>query len=611
MEHWPVFVVFGILLAYQHFRTRRIQHASRKREELFQIVTENAADMIALVDMKGRRLYNSPAYKRILGYSPAELGETSAFEQIHPDDRFKILEAGREARSTGVGTKLEYRIRHKDGTWLVLESSANTVRNAKGEVEKLVIVNRDVTERKRVQEQLENNSFHETLTGLPNRRLFLDRLRHLFLRAQRHQNYHYAVVFMDIDGFKTLNQRLGSGACDQVLIEISRRLSSCLRPDDTVARPKDNLPAADPLLPGLGGDEFTILLDGIANANDAMRIAKRIQAVAAQPIETKAGPVLVSTTLGIVFSASPHKRAEDLLRDADIALGRAKALDGPRCEIFDEGMHRMAVSRLQLESELQAAIGQHQFRAYYQPTVELKTKQITGFEVLLRWQHPQRGVLSPHEFIEAAEDRELLVEIGQWLFREACKQVAGWRQLYPTIGPVQVALNLSESQFVHPGLVDDLKRAIREAGIEPSWVQLEIAEGAAMGNAELAMTVLSQLKALGIGTILDDFGSGRSSLSRLRRFSVDALKIDRSLIQEMLADRSACDIVELIITLAHKLNRRVIAKGIESTKQLDRLRDMGCELGQGHWFSPALEAKAADQLLRQGGRLETCAAGGR
>jgi diguanylate cyclase (GGDEF)-like protein/PAS domain S-box-containing protein len=609
--HWLVFAVLSLLLAYQYVRAQRIQRNAKKHEELFQIVTENAADMIALVDMKGRRLYNSPAYKKTLGYSSAELGETSAFEQIHPDDRFKILEAAREARSTGIGQKLEYRIRHKRGSWLIFESSASAIKNEKGEVEKLVIVNRDVTERKRVEAQLENNSFHESLTGLPNRRLFLDRLQHLFLRAKRHAKYHYAVVFMDIDGFKALNQGLGSDVCDQVLIELGRRLSSSLRPDDTVARPKDKLPATDPLFPGLGGDEFTILLDGIANANDAMRIARRLQAIAAQPIETRDGSVRVSTDLGIAYSLAPHERVEDLLADADVALGRAKALDGPRCELFDEGLHRMAVSRLQLESELQAAIRQHQFRAYYQPLVELRTKQITGFEVLLRWQHPERGIIAPHEFIEAAEDRGLLIGIGQWLILEACRQLADWRQRYPAIGPLQIALNLSERQFVHPGLVDDLKRTIREAAIEPHWMQLEITEGAAMANAEFTVTMLSQFKAMGIGLILDDFGSGRSSLSSLRRFSVEALKIDRSLIQEILADRSACDIVELIITLAHKLRLRVIAKNIESTKQFDRLRELGCELGQGHCFSPALDAKAAEQLLLLGGRPEGRGAGAR
>ncbi len=273
IDHWQWIALgaLAVFAAVQQFRVSRIRRESKKREELFQIVTENAADMIALVDVKGHRLYNSPAYKRILGYSAAELGETSAFEQIHPDDRFKVLQAAHEARSSGVGKKLEYRIRHKDGSWRVLESIAGTIRDEKGEVAKLVIVNRDVTDRKQAEEQAEHNAFHDGLTGLPNRRLFLDRLQNMFERAQRDPERQYAVLFADLDGFKAFNDTMGTAAGDQVILEMARRLGVCLRDVDTVSRTQNELAARTAVLSRMGGDEFTILLEGVADPGDALR----------------------------------------------------------------------------------------------------------------------------------------------------------------------------------------------------------------------------------------------------------------------------------------------------------------------------------------------------
>jgi PAS domain S-box-containing protein len=589
--------VLVTLVAYQQWRLYEIQRQASKREELFQIVTENAADMIALVDVKGRRLYNSPAYQRILGYSAAELGETSAFEQIHPEDRFKVLEAAREARRSGVGKKMEYRIRHKNGSWKVVESVASTVRDKKGEVAKLVIVNRDITDRKLAEEQLEHNSFHDALTGLPNRRLFLDRLGLSFIRTQHKRGSPYAVLFVDVDGFKGFNDTMGTAAGDQVIVEIGKRMAAALREEDTVARPQVPGPGIAAVLSRLGGDEFTILLDGIADPSDAMRIATRVQVAIAVPILIDGRAVCISASVGIALSTTPQENAEDMLQDADTAMRRAKALGGSRCELFDEAMHTQAVNRLKLESELRTAVDEGQFRVYYQPVVAFKTRQITGFEALLRWAHPQQGVIGADKFLEAAEDTGLLIAIGQWVILEACRQMRKWQVKHATAGPLSIAINLSARQLAHPNLVSDLRDAIHTSGIGAGSVQLEISESLAAADAKLTVRVLSQLRSLGVRVVLQEFGTGHASLSELHNFPVEALKIDRPLVHELLADSGSCDTIELIIALAGKMNVRVIAEGVETAKHMDRLLELGCQFGQGYLFSPPVDARGAEELL--------------
>jgi len=555
--------------------------------------------MIALVDVKGRRLYNSPAYKRILGYSSAELGETSAFEQIHVDDRFKVLEAAREARETGVGKRLEYRIKHKDGTWRVLESIASAVRDAKGEVAKLVIVNRDITQRKRAEEELEHNLFHDPLTGLPNRRLFLDRLQSSFLRSRRDGGRPYALLLANVDHFKVFNESMGATAGDQVLLEIARRLANQLRQDDTLARREGGRGSAEVVLFRLGGDEFTILLDGASDPTDALRVAKSIQAAAAEPFPVNSREVRVAVSVGIALSTPAHEQPEDGLKDADVAMRRAKALGGSRCEVFDEAMHTQAVGRLRLEADLRTALTERQFRIYYQPVVELATRRIVSVEALLRWDHPTQGLISPYRFIEAAEDTGILVSIGHWLILQACKQLREWEANHFSDQLMNITVNVSARQFADARLVNDIQDALRETGVNPSRLQLEMTESVAAADPKLTISVLAHLKHMGIGVILDNFGTGTTSLLGLRQFPVDALKIDRSLVREMQSDRAASDIVELITTMAHKMNLKAIAEGIETARQLERLLELGCEFGQGYYFSQPMEAKAVQQFMRQ------------
>ena len=579
------------------FGFTRISWDAKKKEELFRIVTENAADMIALVDVKGRRLYNSPAYKRILGYSAAELGETSAFEQIHPDDRFRVLEAAREARETGSGKRLEYRIKHKDGSWKVLESEASTIRDAKGEVAKLVIVNRDITERKRAEQQLEHNLFHDPLTGLPNRRLFLDRLQSSFVRARGDARRSYTLLLANLDHFKVFNESMGAAAGDQVLLEIGRRLSTQLRQADAIAR-RENGSAPEAVLFRLGSDEFAVLLEAVGDPSDAMRVAQKIQEAVAEPFFVESREVRVSASIGIAMSTVTHERPEDILKDSDVAMRRAKALGGSRCEVFDEAMHTRAVGRLRLEADLRTALAERQFRIFYQPVLELATRRIVSFEALLRWEHPSQGLISPYRFIEAAEDTGILVSIGHWLLLQACRQLRAWEDTHLPEQPTHVTVNVSARQFADARLVNDVQAALQETGVDPSRLQLEMTESIAASDPKLTVTVLSHLKHMGIGMILDDFGTGATSLRGLREFPVDALKIDRSLVREMQTDRATSDIVEVIILLAHKMKLRTVAEGIETSRQLERLLELGCEFGQGYYFSQPLDGNAAQQFMR-------------
>src|ERR1051326_1932352 len=356
----------------------RIRRQLAERDQLFQLISENAADMIALVDKNGHRIYNSPAYEKVLGYSPEDLQHTSSFDQIPPDDRPRVMQAAEKARQTGQGERVEYRIRHKNGNWRTVESTASAIRDTKGETEQLVIVNRDITERKRAEEMLVHNAFHDGLTNLPNRALFLDRLQHALTLSKKHVNYKFAVMLIDIDEFKIINDSLGHGAGDELLIEIGKRLQESVRRADLVSRPRGaGRLSDDSTLARLGGDEFTILLDDIRDAIEAVRVAERIQAELAAPFTVNGQEVVISASIGIASSTTPHTEAEHLLRDADIAMYRAKQAGKKRCEVFDTGMHATALRRLTLETDLRKAVEQGEFRVFYQPIISLASGRIT------------------------------------------------------------------------------------------------------------------------------------------------------------------------------------------------------------------------------------------
>jgi len=593
-------LLFDIYTVYQHLQLQRIRRELTERNQLFEVITENAADMIAVIDCAGNRLYNSPAYKKVLGYSSEELKLSSAVEQVHPDDRQRVLEAADKARLTGRGELLEYRMRHKDGTWRVLESVATAIQNEEGQTERLVIVNRDITERKRAEEALAHNALHDALTDLPNRALFLDRVRHVLVLSHRHISYKFAVLFIDLDQFKVFNDSLGHAAGDTLLVQIGRRLSASVRGVDTISRSvlaQDASPVAtEASLARVGGDEFTVLLEGIKDCGDAIRVAERIQERLRIPFVVEGQEVVTTASIGIAFCGTSYTNSEDLVRDAEIAMYRAKREGKARSQVFDTAMHTIAVKRLRLETDLRRALERREFRVHYQPIVSLQSGKIVGFEALSRWQRPE-GLLSPAHFIQIAEETGIILPMNRLLLREACLQLRAWHSEFPCDPPLTISVNVTPKEFAQPDLADQMKTILVETGVHPSSINVEITETIAMADPQRSSLVLAELKALGVHISIDDFGTGYSSLSRLQGFPVDTLKIDRAFISKIDTDSETSEIVRIIVMLAHNLGLKVVAEGAETAEQVRVLRQLKCELVQGYFFARPGDHAAAQALL--------------
>ena len=466
-----------------------------------------------------------------------------------------------------------------------VETKLAQIEQAERHVEEL---SSHIAEQQRISQELQHSrehfrhaAFHDALTGLPNRALLLDHLRLAIERARRHTDHLFAILFIDLDRFKNINDSLGHGIGDHLLIALARRLEGCLRPTDTVAR--------------LGGDEFAILLDGLDGEHEAVTVAERIQGELMQPFNLGGHEVYTSASIGITLSATGYDQPEHVLRDADTAMYRAKENGKARHELFDMVMHARAVAVLRLENDLRREVERNEFLVYYQPIIALETNRITGFEALLRWQHPERGLISPAEFIPLAEETGLIFEIGRWVLNEACRQTQQWQQLGPR--QLKISVNLSSKQFSLPNLIDQIKETLTATQLDPHCLELEITESVVMENAEAAATMLKQLRALGVHLSIDDFGTGYSSLSYLHRFPVSTLKIDRSFIGRMGAAGENSEIVRTIITLANNLGMQVIAEGIETEAQLAQLRALKCAYGQGYLFSRPVDAEQATALL--------------
>lgn len=562
------------------------EEALRESEKRYELAARGANDGLWDWDITANKIYFSPRWKAMLGYEEDEVKDTPEewFNRVHPDDRKRVeSEISSSIETPASHFICEYRMLHKDGTYRWMLSRGIAVRNESGIVNRMAGSQTEITERKIAEEQLIHDAFHDTLTGLPNRVLFMDRLKHADRRAARHKDYIFSVLFVDLDRFKVVNDSLGHTIGDQLLVAVSQRLEECLRPGETVAR--------------LGGDEFAILLEDIKSDNDVEHIINRIQHKLEQPFNLSGNEVFTSASIGISLSAAGYVNPEHMLRDADIAMYHAKLNGRARYEIFDEQMHAHVVARLQLETDLRHAVENHEFHLNYQPIMLMDTGKIKGFEALVRWDHPNRGLIMPAEFISIAEDTGMIISLGKWVLEEACRQLSIWQKEIAC--DISMGVNLSIKQFT-PNLVATVKDAIMNTGIKPESLILEITESMIMENAEFASKLLAELKALNVKLHIDDFGTGYSSLSYLHQFPLDALKIDRSFIAKIGIDNEEkLEIVKAIVALANNLNLDVIAEGVETAEQLTHLRHLNCKNIQGYLFSRPLNAESAKKFLRQ------------
>jgi diguanylate cyclase (GGDEF)-like protein/PAS domain S-box-containing protein len=557
--------------------------ALRESEERFRSAFDHAAGM-ALVATDGSWIKVNRSLCEMVGYSEQEL-LVSNFQAITHEDDLGDMISQVEKLLEGKDTtyQMELRYNHKRGhiVWALL--SVTMIRDSLTNSVNLIFQIQDITDRKRAEERLLHEAFHDGLTGLPNRALFMDHLKLSVERGKRREDRLFAVLFLDLDRFKVINDSLGHMVGDQLLVGIARRLEICLRPGDTVAR--------------LGGDEFTVLLEDLMCMTEAIEVADRLQKALALPFNLNGHEVFATVSIGIALSSTGYDRPEEVLRDADTAMYRAKMLGKARHEVFDKTMHARAMNLLQMESDLRRAIERKEFVLYYQPIVALETGAISGFEALIRWQHPERGFVSPDDFIPIAEETGLIIPIGQWVLEEACRQIHDWQQMFPQYPPLQISVNLSSKQFVNSNLIEQIRRVLRETGVDAHSLKLEITESVVMENFDSAIEMLNQLRTLGIELSIDDFGTGYSSLSYLHRFPISTLKIDRSFVSRMSDNNENGEIVRTIMMLARSLKMDVVAEGVETQDQLSQLAMLECEYGQGYYFSKPLNVAGAAKLL--------------
>ncbi|MHC5025812.1 MAG: two-component system response regulator [Planctomycetota bacterium] len=455
-------------------------------------------------------------------------------------------------------------------------------------------LHKEIATRKAAEEQLRHDAFHDPLTLLPNRALFIDRLGAAIERRQADEDFQFAVLFFDIDDFKVINDSLGHSVGDQVLIMLSQRLNGCIRSVEGLR------PTVVDTTGRLGGDEFVVLIEGIEGPDDALRVADRIRERIEEPMEVDGNSLAISSSIGITLSDTGGDNAEDYLRDADTAMYRAKAHGKARYSVFNRAMHREAMERLRLETDLRGALARDEFRLVYQPIVEMASGHVSGFEALIRWDRPGDGLVTPDRFVHVAEERGLIVPIGAWVLTEACQQLAEWQRISPDTKDLTINVNISKRQISEPGLVELVARTIEEYGIDPTDLALEVTESGIMENSAGISTILNDLGDLGVRVQMDDFGTGYSSLSCLHQYPLEALKIDRSFLNTMAGNRDYAAVIFAIMSLAHNLNMQVTAEGVETAEQVALLLALECDYAQGFYFAPAMEPAAAQRLLRAG-----------
>lgn len=564
---------------------KQAQQALRESEERYALAARGANDGLWDWNLLTDVMFLSPRWKAMLGFHENEIGSNKEewFERIHDADRPRVKdELDAHQRGLTPHFESEHRLLHKDGTFRWMLSRGLAFRDASGKTLRMAGSQTDITERK----------VSDPLTGLPNRLLFIDRLGRLLKHAKRHKDHLFAVLFLDLDGFKMINDSLGHLVGDQLLLGVANRLERSLRSTDTIARLGESFTVAR-----LGGDEFTVLLDDLKDANDPKVAAERLMKELSAPFMLGGKEVFTSVSIGIALNNTGYDLPEDMLRDADTAMYRAKSLGKGRYEVFDADMRASVMARLQLETDLHRAVERSEFRNFYQPIVSLESGRIVGFEALLRWQHPVRGLLAPDEFISVAEETGLIRELGWWNLKEACRQLRDWRVRSDLYRDVTVSVNLSAKQFLQPNLVADIGKLLDELALPAKALKLEITESTVMADPATAAEMLQQIKSLGISLAIDDFGTGYSSLSYLHRFPLDTLKIDRSFIKDSNEAGEGMEIARTIMPMASNLRLDVVAEGVETIEQVTLLRKLRCKYAQGYFFSRPLAADEAAALV--------------
>ena len=587
-----ILVLFHVVVR-NRLRAERELAASHRR---YALAAQGAHDGLWDWDLAAGKVYYSPRWKEIVGCADPEVG-TDPDEwlgRIHPDDRARVeAELFRAGEPSGSLVQAEHRVAHRGGGWCWVLARGVRVVDRAGAVARMAGSLKDVSERKRFEEQLVHDALHDSLTGLPNRGLFMDRLERAIAYARRRPEHPFAVIFLDLDRFKVINDRVGHVAADAVLVALARRLEGCLRVGDSVAR--------------LGGDEFALLLQDV---DDPSVVAQRILQELGRPFEAAGQQLLVSASMGIAISSTGFSRPEDALRNADAAMYRAKARGRGRYEIADAELHARSLEELEMEGQLREAVDAGELRLHFQPVVVMETRELVGFEALVRWQHPVHGLRAPDDFIPLAEQTGIIMALGRWALREGCRQMQAWRAAYPAAAELWLSVNLSSRQFLHPQLEEEIHAALADTGFPPTRLRLEITESVILDDAAAVGAILHRLRDAGIRVAIDDFGTGYSSLSYLHRLPLDTLKIDRSFVHRMHADPALEAVIQTVISLSGSLRLDTVAEGVETDEESAALQRMGCSVGQGFLFSHPLVPDDAGRMLEELEAVAQAAGGG-
>ena len=570
---------------------KHFEEQKRVSEERYALAVDGANDGVWDWDLSTDEIYFSTRWKSLIGFQGQELtgGVEEWFDRVHPDDVDRLrkeIQIHLNGRTRHFES--EHRIEHRDGAYRWVLSRGLAVREESGPPHRMAGSLTDIHARKMTEQQLLHDAMHDALTGLPNWALFMDRLGIAIAQSKRNDRHVFAVLFLDLDRFKNVNDSLGHSLGDKLLVAIARRLRKMMRPGDTVAR--------------LGGDEFAVLINAVEAPSDATRISERIHDELSRPFDLEGHEVFTTASIGIAMGTTDYDRPEDLLRDADTAMYRAKSLGKNRHSIFDQQMHERAVELLQLETDLRRGVDRDEFCLHYQPIISLARGEIEGFEALVRWQHPERGLVYPNDFIPVAEETGLIVPLGWRVLEKACQKMASWHRDFPSIQPMSINVNLSSRQFLQPDLVDKIRQVLDETRLDPSRLRLEITESMIMEDADSAVLKLKQLRATGVQLHLDDFGTGYSSLSHLHQLPTHTIKIDRSFVSRITGNDDNTEIVATIVSLARSLGMHAAAEGLETAQQLSTMRSLDCDYGQGFFISRPLDEISAGDLIASGRR---------